>query len=82
MFKSYHLLPRGLAAVSLIATSLAFGQPPPSAPIKPIVTTTEGTETVTLSEFSVSTSRDLGYYSSDTAAGSGLTGKPVKELAL
>ena len=82
MSKSYHLLPRGLAALSLIAASLALGQTAPSAPAKPTVAATEGTETITLSEFSVSTSRDLGYYSSDTAAGSVLTGKPVKELAL
>ncbi|MEO7412931.1 MAG: TonB-dependent receptor plug domain-containing protein [Opitutaceae bacterium] len=60
-------------------TSLASGQTAPAAaPTAPPA----DAETVKLSEFTVSTDRDLGYYSSDTAAGSVLTGKPVKELAL
>ena len=56
--------------------------PKPVIAAKPAVAPAAADTTVKLSEFTVSTDRDLGYYSSDTAAGSVLTGKPVKELAL
>ena len=70
-----------LTATGLCVTSLALGQA--IAPPKPVAVAPDTTaETVTLDAFSVSTERDRGYYSSDTAAGSVLTGKPVKELAL
>ncbi len=74
---------RFLQLVAVLSTvSLGLGQvvsspkPEVNAPAVP------AGETVRLSEFTVSTDRDIGYYSSDTAAGSVLTGKPVKELAL
>lgn len=71
----------GLIGVGCLGwTSSTFGQAVPVA--KPTVPPVEMTDPVKLSEFTVSTDRDLGYYSSDTAAGSVLTGKPVKELAL
>lgn len=70
-----------LAFASLGWTSLAFGQTAAPA-AKRVVPPLDTSEPVKLSEFTVSTDRDLGYYSSDTAAGSVLTGKPVKELAL
>ncbi len=69
-----------LVAVCLGWSSLATGQVASAA--KPTVPTVDPSEPVKLSEFTVSTDRDRGYYSSDTAAGSVLTGKPVKELAL
>jgi outer membrane receptor protein involved in Fe transport len=73
-------LPAFLAVSCLGWTSVAVGQVVPAA--KPTVAPIDTSEPVKLSEFTVSTDRDLGYYSSDTAAGSVLTGKPVKELAL
>jgi iron complex outermembrane receptor protein len=77
---SIHRLPFLVAAGCLGWTSLAVGQIAPAA--KPVLPPVDAAEPVKLSEFTVSTDRDLGYYSSDTAAGSVLTGKPVKELAL
>jgi len=66
------LAPAAALGLALAAAGPASAQVAPPAPEVP----------VRLSEFTVSTDRDLGYYSSDTAAGSVLTGKPVKELAL
>lgn len=55
-----------------------------TAPVAPKVVppAPDPAETVKLAEFTVSTARDVGYFSSDTAAGSVLAGKPIKELAL
>ena len=64
------------------AATVAYGQTAATTPAKPAVAPEATDATITLSQFNVSTDRDLGYYSSDTAAGSVLTGKPVKELAL
>ncbi len=72
----------GLTALACHVASFASAQTAPVTPAKPAGTAPADSSIVTLSEFSVSTSRDLGYYSSDTAAGSVLTGKRVKELAL
>ncbi len=74
-------LPVYLAVACLGWTSPAVGQVAPAA-ARPALPPIDASEPVKLSEFTVSTDRDLGYYSSDTAAGSVLTGKPVKELAL
>lgn len=69
-----------LTAACLGWVPLVPGQAVPARPAA--APATDNSEPVRLSEFTVSTDRDLGYYSSDTAAGSVLTGKPVKELAL
>lgn len=77
MLSSKRSLSLCVAIAGLGVASLARGQT--ATPPKPVV---DASEPVKLSEFTVSTDRDIGYYSSDTAAGSVLTGKPVKELAL
>lgn len=80
-----HRLSICLAAACLGGTSFTVGQvaPQPPAKAKSVANVAAAAEEpVQLSDFTVSTSRDLGYYSSDTAAGSVLTGKPVKELSL
>ncbi len=71
-----------LVAASLGFAALARGQA--VAPPRPAAgaTATDNSEPVKLADFTVSTDRDVGYYSADTAAGSVLAGKPVKELAL
>ncbi len=71
-----------LAALSLAFAPLALGQV--ISPPKPAVATppVAASDPIVLSEFTVSTERDVGYYSSDTAAGSVLAAKPIKELAL
>jgi outer membrane receptor protein involved in Fe transport len=74
-------LPVRLLAASGGLASLALGQAVPRPPVA-TVTPPDGAATVKLAEFTVATDRDIGYFSSDTAAGSVLAGKPVKELAL
>lgn len=77
-----HPLSVCLAAIALGVISPAHGQA--TAPVAPKVVppAPDPAETVKLAEFTVSTARDVGYFSSDTAAGSVLAGKPIKELAL
>ena len=77
---SQHRRPVFLAAACLGWTSLTVGQVVPAP--KPAATPVDTAETVTLSAFTVSTDRDRGYYSSNSAAGSVLADKPIKELAL
>ncbi|WP_414664060.1 TonB-dependent siderophore receptor [Horticoccus sp. 23ND18S-11] len=71
-----------LAGTHLTLAPLAHGQtvaaPSPTASTPGL----DAAETVKLSEFTVSTDRDRGYYSSNAAAGSVLADKPIKELAL
>jgi outer membrane receptor protein involved in Fe transport len=78
-------LPKRLALyliAPLLGGAVAVGQVVPTAKPPAVDSSVAASDPVQLSEFTVSTARDLGYYSSDSAAGSVLTGKPIKELAL
>lgn len=81
MTSHHHRLALGLIATGLGLSSLAHGQTAPSSgTVAPV--NTVNSETITLPDFTVTTDRDRGYYSSNSAAGSVLSDKPIKELPI